>query len=212
MSVQPVGAYNLVMKSASACLALWALSLAAQTPPEDQAGKLNSILQALSSAPKICEADCLPGPNEVRRPSAITKQLVEEITSLAPPSDGVVVNRRWSDNILVRPGLLVPVQRFANALTTVLAGRDLPADKLTTLSAAILDTVDSAAKSGPDVRKWEGERRFRAAVMHAKQALLSLGVGAVDAQIVAERLALIGRDIHQKGSGLDLRLYPPSAL
>ena len=44
-------------------------------------------------------------------------------------------------------------------------------------------------------KKSDSEDKFIASVMRAKAAMIDLGVGAPDAQIVAERLARMGKSV-----------------
>jgi len=181
------------MKSASCCMLLLALSLTAQTPSEDSAvSKLNSTLLPLAKLPKIPEGSDFTGAplqKELNQFNKISRQVVDDLMSLAD---------RYH-----KPTSFRAIE-FANVLTRVLAGRDLPVDPLSQLTASIIETMDIAAAyavkrdfKGKNFmnKKSASEDRFRASVMQAKRALIDLGVDARDAQIVAERLAWMGKSV-----------------
>ena len=181
------------MKSASCCMLLLALSLTAQTPSEDSAvSQLNSTLLPLAKLPKIPEGNDfigVPLQKELRQFNKISQQVVEDMMSLAD---------RYH-----KPTSFRAIE-FANVLTRVLAGRDLPVDSLSQLTASIIETLDTAAayavkrdfKSKNFMnKKSDSEDRFSASVTQAKRAMLDVGVGAPNAQVVAERLAWMGKSV-----------------
>ncbi len=96
------------------------------------------------------------------------------------------------------------VLEFAYALTSVLAGRDLPIGPLSQLTTSVVETLEYAAEyavkphfKGKNFmnKNSDSEDRFSASVTQAKRAMIDLGVGAPYAQIVAERLAWMGKSV-----------------
>jgi len=147
---------------------LLALSLTAQTPSEDSAvSQLNSTLLPLAKLPKIPEGNDfigVPLQKELRQFNKISQQVVEDMMSLAD---------RYH-----KPTSFRAIE-FANVLTRVLAGRDLPVDSLSQLTASIIETLDTAAayavkrdfKSKNFMnKKSDSEDRFSASVTQAKRA------------------------------------------
>jgi hypothetical protein len=181
------------MKSASCCALLFAVGLAAQTPSSDAAvNKLNSTLLPLATLPRVPDGDSFHGTPLRKREKCsgciraadywqfmeISRQIVNDIMSEAD---------RYH-----RPTFR-SVSGFAYALTSVLAGRDLPIDRLSRLTNSIVETLDVATEFA--VNRSDAKDQFNASVMQTKKALIDIGVGAPDAQYVAECLALMGSSV-----------------
>jgi hypothetical protein len=98
---------------------------------------------------------------------------------------------------------------FAYSLTNVLAGRQLPAETLTRINAAILEALDSALVSYETGFPLRRSTRFRTALEQVSDTLKASGVSDANASITIAALLQTGASMATPGPAL-LRPVPPA--
>jgi hypothetical protein len=176
------------MKRAFWSLTLLVSSVYGQTVPNEFVTRIVSDLVPLRNEPPSSNPARLAGLRELTRAdlAALRSFLAEKA-----PGQTQVINRLAEDINGHYGGPLIPWET-PYALTTALAGRELPNDRLTFLANALASAMDSAVDCRKRLSSLRRSMRFKSALELAYRELLELGVGIADAKTVVESLSVAG--------------------
>ena len=193
------------MKTAVWCLLFLAARVGAQTIPDELVDRLATDLSALRNLPNP-NGERLRGFLDLTR-SDLTA-LRSFVSQQAPEQNRAMT--RFVDDIADRYGKVLIPWDVAYALTSALAGRELPDEMLKQLSSSFVLAIDSTVSCRDTRSSLRKSVKFRAALESMNNSLVSLGVHGADALVVLESLSTAGlRIADPNAAGPVVKPIPP---